>query len=53
MKALVQEVGEWNEGMAGLVGQMKDLFGGNLAAPITEFPDFEHLEARGRQGTKS
>ncbi len=53
VKALVQEVGEWNEGMAGLVGQMKDLFGGNLAAPITEFPDFEHLEARGRQGTKS
>ena len=27
VKALVQEVGEWNEGMAGLVGQMKDLFG--------------------------
>ena len=53
IKALAQEVGEWNEGMAGLVGKLKDLFGGNLEAPITEFPDFEHLEAKGRQGRKS
>ena len=48
VKALAQEVGEWNEGMAGLVGQLKDLFGGDFQAPIKDFPDFEHLEAKGR-----
>ncbi len=49
VKALVQEVGEWNEGMAGLVGQMKDLFGDGFHAPIKKFSNFEHLEAKGRQ----
>ena len=53
VKALVQEVGEWNEGMAGLVGQMKDLFGDGFEAPIKKFSNFEHLEASGRQGKKS
>jgi hypothetical protein len=48
VKALVQEVGEWNDGIAALVGKLKDLFGGDITAPITQFPDFEHLEARGR-----
>jgi hypothetical protein len=52
VKALVQEVGEWNEGMAALVGQMKDLLGGNIEAPITQFPNFEHLEAKGQQRKK-
>ena len=49
IKALAQEVGEWNEGMAGLVGQLKDLLGDDMEAPITQFPDFEHLEAKGRK----
>jgi hypothetical protein len=49
IKALAQEVGEWNEQMAGLVGQLKDMFGGDFQAPITQFPDFEHLEAKGRK----
>jgi hypothetical protein len=49
VKALAQEVGEWNEQMAGLVGQLKDMFGGGFQAPIAQFPDFEHLEARGRK----
>jgi hypothetical protein len=49
IKALTQEVGEWNEGMAGLVGQLKDLFGGDFAAPITEYSNFEHLEAKGQK----
>ena len=48
VQALVREVGEWNEGMAGLVGKLKDMFGAGFDAPITQFPDFEHLEARGR-----
>lgn len=52
VKALVQEVGEWNQHIAGLVGQMKDLLGGDLEAPITKFPDFEHLEAKGRDHGK-
>ena len=49
VKALAQNVGEWNESMAGLVGQMKDLFGGEFDAPITQYPDFEHLEAKRRE----
>jgi len=49
VKALAQEVGEWNEMMAGLVGQLKDEFGGDFEAPITDYPDFEHLEAKGRK----
>ena len=47
IKALVQEVGEWNETIAAVAGQMKDWFGKDLKAPITDFPDFEHLEVRG------
>ena len=53
VKALAKEVGEWNEDMAGLVGQLKDMFGGDFEAPIAEFPDFEHLEARGRRKKRS
>ena len=53
VKALVQEVGDWNEQIAGLVGQMKDLLGGGVEAPITQYPDFEHLEARGTRRKKN
>ena len=49
VKALVQEVGEWNVQLAGFVGEMMDHFGIDLDAPITDFPDFEHLEAEGRK----
>lgn len=52
VKALASEVGDWNEGMAALVGKLKDLFGGDITAPITNFPDFEHLEARGTRRKK-
>lgn len=52
MKALAQQVGEWNANMAAMVGQFKDLFGDQIIAPITEYPDFEHLEAKGRRGKK-
>jgi len=47
-RALVETVARWNEMMAGLVGQFKDLLGDNAVAEITNYPDFEHLEARGR-----
>jgi hypothetical protein len=49
-KALVETVGRWNSFIAGIVGQFKDQFGGTTIAPITEFPNFEHLEAEGRKG---
>ena len=50
IKALVKEVGEWNNMMAGHVGQLLDSFGRSFVATITDYPNFEHLEAEGRQG---
>ena len=47
VESLAREVGQWNGMIASLAGQLKDLLGPNLAAPITEYPDFEHLEAKG------
>jgi hypothetical protein len=52
VKALVQEVGEWNQMIAGFVGQWKDRFGGQVEAAITKFSNFEHLEAKGREGDR-
>jgi hypothetical protein len=52
VQALVKEVGEWNQMIAGAVGRMKDSFGGTIEAEITKFSDFEHLEAKGREGEK-
>jgi hypothetical protein len=46
--ALAREVGEWNQMIAAFAGRMKDWFGSDCKAPITDFPDFEHLEAKGR-----
>jgi len=50
IESLAREVGEWNEAIAALAGRLKDALGGGmeLAAAITEFSNFEHLEARGR-----
>jgi hypothetical protein len=53
VKALAQQVGEWNQSMAAFVGQLKDMFGGDFKAPITKYPDFEHLEAKGRKHGKA
>ena len=52
IQALVETVGRWNREIAALVGQWKDQIGGDFAAPIAEYPNFEHLEADGRQGEK-
>jgi rubredoxin len=50
VKALVETVGQWNIELAGLAGLIKDQFPGQIiAAPITEFPNFEHLEADARK----
>jgi len=48
VQALAREVGSWNDLIAGFTGQMKDWFGDQFVAAITNFPDFEHLEAKGR-----
>ena len=49
VRALVEEVSQWNAMMAGFVGQMKDLLGTqDVAAEICKFPNYEHLEAEGR-----
>jgi hypothetical protein len=50
VKALVETVGRWNQQIAGLVGQFYDSLGDAISAPITEYPNFEHLEAEGRKG---
>ena len=50
LKALVEIVGQWNTHLAAVVGLFKDQFPGPIiAAPITDFPNFEHLEADGRK----
>lgn len=55
--ALAKEIERWNEGMAGMVGTMKDTLettgddAQTLIAEITKFPNFEHLEAKGRDQT--
>lgn len=52
--ALVKEVGVWNAMLAGAYGVMKDAIEAagqdprSLQAAISEFPNFEHLEATGR-----
>ena len=48
IEALGRCVGNWNETIAGFAGQLKDSLGEGVVAAITQFPDFEHLEARGR-----
>ena len=49
VEALAKEVGEWNEMVAAFAGQFKDILGDDVVSEITKFPDFEHLEAKGRQ----
>jgi hypothetical protein len=49
IEALVREIGQWNSMIAGIAGRFKDLIGNAVTAPITKFPDFEHLEAKGRK----
>ena len=45
---LTREVGQWNQMIAAFVGKLKDQLGGQMEAPITDFPNFEHLEADGQ-----
>jgi hypothetical protein len=45
--ALAREIVKWNELIAGFAGQLKDALGPTMEAAITDFADFEHLEAKG------
>jgi hypothetical protein len=49
VKILVETVCQWNNQMAAIVGQFKDHMRGEVVAPITEYPNFEHLEAEGQK----
>jgi hypothetical protein len=46
IKALVAEVGDWNQMIAGWAGRLKDSFGDGLVSEIAKYPNFEHLEAK-------
>ena len=48
VEALARGVGQWNAMIAGWAGQLKDLLGDQVLSEIAKFPDFEHLEAKGR-----
>ncbi len=48
-EALAKEVGAWNVMIAGFAGQLKDALGNGVVSAITQFPNFEHLEAKGRR----
>ena len=54
MKALVEEVGEWNEMIAATSGAINDMLKASgsplgMESPISAFPDFERLEFKGQQ----
>jgi hypothetical protein len=51
VEALAKEVGGWNAMIARIAGELKDQLGDQVVAPITKFPDFEHLEAQGHRAT--
>ena len=48
LEALAKEVGDWNVLVAGCVSAFRTAAEGkSIEAPITSFPNFEHLEAKG------
>jgi hypothetical protein len=52
LPALVQEIGSWNEMIAAFGGKLKDLVGDGalrVESAITEYPNFEQLEAAGQE----
>ena len=57
VKALVQEMGEWNEMIAATFGALNDTIKANgasaeLVSPIAAYSDFERLEFKGQQNQK-
>jgi hypothetical protein len=49
VEALAKEIAKWNEFVAAAIGAFRDSVEGKMIeAPITGFPNFEHLEAKGQ-----
>lgn len=48
VKALAQEVGQWNAMIAELAGQLREWFGDDVVSPINASPGVEHSEAEGQ-----
>lgn len=46
--ALVNTIADWNAFIAAGVGAIDELAGSKAAAPIKDFPNYEHLEAQGQ-----
>lgn len=42
---LRRQIDTWNQLIAGFVGKLRDVLPGESSAPITDYPNFEHLEA--------
>jgi len=47
VQALVKEIGSWNQMIAAFGGKLKDVLGDGLECAISEYPNFEQLEAAG------
>ena len=47
--ALVKEIGSWNQMIAAFGGKLKDVLGAGVETPISEYPNFEQLEAAGQE----
>jgi len=48
VEALVKEIGSWNQMIAAFGGALKNVLGDGVESAITEFPNFEQLEAAGQ-----
>jgi len=48
VEALVKEIGSWNQMIAAFGGALKNVLGDGLKTEISEFPNFEQLEAAGQ-----
>lgn len=48
VKALVPEIESWNGMIAAFAGQLKDVVGVEIEAPITQYSNFEQLELAGQ-----
>ena len=48
VEQLVKEIGSWNEMIAAFGGKLKDVLGGGLTMPISDYPNFESLEQAGQ-----
>jgi len=48
VETLVKEISRWNQMVAAFGGKLKDILGGGVEMPISEYPNFEQLEMAGQ-----